>query len=99
MKRIVLNKRGKIAVAVASLLLGALSIKVISLNQTENYEVRTMYVYGENEEKTYLIDGNGEVYAMNEKVGDGSKALYVKIDNKGTENLKDDEIISWAYRY
>lgn len=93
-----LNKRGKITIAIIGLLLGTLSLKVIGLNQTEHYEVRTMYVYGENDDTTYLIDGNGEIYAMKDKVYNSHEALYVKIDNKGTMNLKDDVIISWMYR-
>lgn len=76
---------------------GALAIAG-SMPDDTFHEVRTMYVYDTTDELTLLVDGNDEIYGMYDKVYDTHKPLLVTIDTKGTENLRDDVIVSWVYR-
>lgn len=96
MKRRKLSTRGLLTiVAIATVALGAW---LSQFPNPDNYEVRTMNVYGENDTTTFLIDGNNEIYAMNDEVFESHKSLLVTIDNRGTQNLKDDVIVSWRYK-
>lgn len=96
MKRRVLKKEVKVFLG-AVVFFGALVVAGLMPDDTF-YEVRTMYVYDTTDELTLLIDGNNEVYGMYDKVYDTHKPLLVTIDTKGTENLRDDVIVSWVYR-
>ena len=96
MKRRVLKKEVKVFLATVTFF-GALAIAG-SMPDDTFHEVRTMYVYDTTDELTLLIDGNNEIYGMYDKVYDEHKPLLVTIDTKGTEDLRDDVIVSWAYR-
>ena len=90
-----LRKRGKvtIAIGVAILLWGMVQI-LNSLPNYDTYEVRTMRVVERHPHNTILEDGNGECYSWGEKIY--CKWVYVTIDNKGTNDPRDDRIISWV---
>ena len=89
-KKKIINKRFSNNHAIVTVALGAW---LSQFPNPDNYEVRTMNVYGENDTTTFLIDGNNEIYAMNDKVFESHKSLLVTIDNRGTQNLKDDVIV------
>ena len=94
MKR--LTTKGAVTITATALTLGAMILNI--LPNTNNHEVRTMKVYEVVGEVTYLIDGNGEVYGMYDNVYSRYDDLLVTVDNQGTNDLKDDVIVSWRYQ-
>ena len=96
MKKRKLRKEVKVILGVIGLV--AFSMVMRTMPDNTFYEMRTMYVYDTTDELTLLIDGNNEVYGMYDKVYDTHKPLLVTIDTKGTEDLRDDAIVSWVYR-
>jgi hypothetical protein len=96
MKRRVLKKEVKVVLGVIGLV--AFGCIMRAMPDDTFHEVRTMYVYDTTDELTLLVDGNDEIYGMYDKVYDTRKPLLVTIDTKGTEDFRDDVIVSWIYK-
>lgn len=86
--------RGKLTILVFIIIL---LIPILNWSNTNTVENRTMYVYKHTDNKTVLKDNNKNLYKINDYI-ELNKKLLVTIDNKGTDNFKDDEILDWCYK-
>lgn len=96
MKKRKLRKEVKVILGIIGLVVFGMVVK--AMPDDTFHEVRTMYVYDTTDELTLLVDEHDEIYGMYDKVYDTRKPLLVTIDTKGTEDFRDDVIVSWIYK-